>query len=242
MDLLLLADRTGILDMTHEAIARRLNVPVKIVRTEIGKLMQPDPLSRSKAEDGRRLIPLDDRGWGWQIVNFVNYHQMRDEEGRRTYRRDWMRRRRAEEKANKDKGNNGEPVNNHVNTREHSCTHVDVDVKKKNAAGKPPLRISLKARRTHPDAKAFLESWDREHQKVFGVAYARTAWDKEMIQATAILKARDLAALPPLINTFLQSNGQTAKTVGAFLSFGLNWAEQHQAKSAPEQVTGRRFQ
>jgi hypothetical protein len=71
MDLLVLADPDGGVDMTIQAISRRINVPLDRVRHGIEQLCQPDPASRSKAEEGRRLVPLDShRDWGWRIVNY----------------------------------------------------------------------------------------------------------------------------------------------------------------------------
>ena len=92
MDLLVLADQDGAIDMTLEAIAGETAVPKRIIRRAIKKLCKPDPQSRSEAEDGRRLIPLRlNRSWGWQIVNFEAYKELRDEEARRAYTREYMR-------------------------------------------------------------------------------------------------------------------------------------------------------
>lgn len=102
MDLLVLADPEGIVDMTPQAIARTTNVPLKIILSSIRKLCKPDPISRSKKESGCRLLRLDPgREWGWQIVNFKSYRNIRDENARRAYMRTYMRSRRAEEKARK---------------------------------------------------------------------------------------------------------------------------------------------
>jgi len=105
MDLLVLADPDGVVDMTQEAIARRTNVPIEQVIRYIAELQQPDPASRSKAEQGRRLIPVDEgRGWGWQIVNYHHYRKIRDEEARRSYFRDAKRKQRKRNTKNvKDK-------------------------------------------------------------------------------------------------------------------------------------------
>ena len=80
-DLLKLADRNGVVDMTQEAIARRTNVPVKIVRSALLDLCKPDPRSRNPKEHGKRLVKLDDhRDWGWQIVNYVEYRDVKDKD------------------------------------------------------------------------------------------------------------------------------------------------------------------
>lgn len=95
-DLLILADKTGCVDMTSEAIARRINVPHKKVAHAIKVLCEPEDASRSKAEDGRRLIPIDSRrNWGWIIVNYEHYRAIQDEEARRATWRDAKARQRA---------------------------------------------------------------------------------------------------------------------------------------------------
>ena len=104
-DLLKLADIEGVVDMTVEAIARRTNVPIEKVRFGIEQLMKPDPSSRSKEKDGRRLLALDSRrDWGWIIVNYQHYRAIQDEEGRRAYFRDAKRRQREKKNRRKRKG------------------------------------------------------------------------------------------------------------------------------------------
>lgn len=77
-DLLKLANEDGVVDMTRQAISRRTNVPLEIVTASISYLEAPDPGSRDKEEDGRRLVRLDDhRDWGWRIVNFLKYDSIR---------------------------------------------------------------------------------------------------------------------------------------------------------------------
>jgi hypothetical protein len=107
MDLLVLADCDGVVDMTVDAIARRTNVPKEVVAHAIKELMAPDTQSRSIEEDGRRMTPLDShRDWGWQIVNYDHYRRVHDDEARRTYFRDKKRESRA---ANR-KANPSTPV------------------------------------------------------------------------------------------------------------------------------------
>lgn len=104
MDLLVLADRDGVVDMTLDAISRRTNVPEEMVHHAIIELTRPDQASRSKEEDGRRLALLDShRDWGWQIVNYDHYRNLIDEESRRAYFRDKKREQRK--KDGKPSGN-----------------------------------------------------------------------------------------------------------------------------------------
>lgn len=72
-----LVDRHGNIDMTYEAIHAVTGWPVDLLRIGIAQLMEPDPGSRSKAEDGRRLVLLDPQGrdWGWKVVNHSSYKE-----------------------------------------------------------------------------------------------------------------------------------------------------------------------
>ncbi len=98
-DLLKLADVDGVVDMTVEAIARRTNVPIEKVRYGIEELMKPDPNSRSKEHEGRRLILVDSRrNWGWIIVNYQHYRDIQNDEMRRASWRDAKKRQRDKEK------------------------------------------------------------------------------------------------------------------------------------------------
>jgi hypothetical protein len=92
MDLLVLADRDGVVDMTHEAIARITNRPLKEIRETICILEASDPKSRSPEEGGARIRRLDNhRDWGWVIVNYDRFHQRALEEDRRTATRERVR-------------------------------------------------------------------------------------------------------------------------------------------------------
>jgi hypothetical protein len=102
MDLLILADRDGVVDITAEAIARRTNVPLKHVIHALKQLSSPDLKSRSKECEGRRIVLIDShRDWGWQIVNYEHYRNLRDESTRREYFRDAKREQRERSKAAK---------------------------------------------------------------------------------------------------------------------------------------------
>jgi hypothetical protein len=84
MDMLVLSDCNGVVDMTHEAIARRTNRPVELIRQTIITLEQPDDKSRTPDFRGARIKRLDDhRDWGWVILNYERFRQIASEEQRR---------------------------------------------------------------------------------------------------------------------------------------------------------------
>lgn len=78
-DLLKLANhKTGTVDMTRMALARRLNMPLDLLNEKLTILESPDEASRDAAMEGRRIVRLDDhRDWGWKIVNWEKYEAVR---------------------------------------------------------------------------------------------------------------------------------------------------------------------
>lgn len=78
-DFLKLCDhKTGVIDMTRQALARRLNIPMETLNVEIDKLEAPDPDSRDPEFEGRRIERLDPhRDWGWKILNWGKYEAVR---------------------------------------------------------------------------------------------------------------------------------------------------------------------
>lgn len=102
MDLIVLADAEGIVDMTLESIAGFTRVPIDDLRSAVAILEKPDRQSRTPDHEGARLIRLDEhRNWGWRIVNYVNYRGIKDETSRKDYIRNYMREYRKSPK-NKD--------------------------------------------------------------------------------------------------------------------------------------------
>jgi hypothetical protein len=103
MDLLVLADQNGVVDMTMQAVARRTNVPIEIVSRAIGVLESPDPQSRSPEFCGARLTRLDPaREWGWVINNYTKYRAIANAEAYREVSKEKVR-------AMREMTGNGDP-------------------------------------------------------------------------------------------------------------------------------------
>ena len=73
MDLLLLSDCDGNVIMTPTAIANRTRTKIEEVKWGLDELQKPDRMSLNKDHDGRRIVPLDGHGYGWQILNYKLY-------------------------------------------------------------------------------------------------------------------------------------------------------------------------
>ena len=78
-DMLKVCDMRGVVDMTRQAMARRFNVPLAELNRSIEKLEGPDEHSRDEDHEGRRIERLDaHRDWGWFILNWEKYEEIRN--------------------------------------------------------------------------------------------------------------------------------------------------------------------
>lgn len=101
--MLALAEADGHVPGAIPGMAAVARMSIEDAQSAIDRLCAPDRYSRCTEADGRRLIPVPG---GWQIINYAKYRAGRDEDERREYIREYMRRRRAKEK------NVNNPVNN----------------------------------------------------------------------------------------------------------------------------------
>ncbi|WP_447963986.1 hypothetical protein [Nitrospira sp. Ecomares 2.1] len=109
--LIILSDQHGFVDMTPESIARRTTIPLDIIQIGLEALEKPDPQSRTPDEEGRRIVRLSDsRPWGWRIVNYLHYRNMRTAEDRREYMRNYQREYRKQNKQSVNKCKSNKPM------------------------------------------------------------------------------------------------------------------------------------
>jgi hypothetical protein len=106
VSMVILADEagTGIVDIPITALARRVGMGIDQVRIALKDLLAPDPHSRSKKEDGRRIVQTsDDPDRGWEVVNWAAYKTIASEEVRRQQVREAVARHRAKGSGNQMK-------------------------------------------------------------------------------------------------------------------------------------------
>lgn len=74
--LLAMADRHGYVDRSPPAIASDIGIDVPALMACIEEFCAPDPMSRTRDCDGRRLELIDpERPWGWRIINHGKYRE-----------------------------------------------------------------------------------------------------------------------------------------------------------------------
>ena len=101
--LLALADSEGFVRGSPGWLAKRSRVNVDKVDSALKKFTSPDKFSRTPTEEGKRIEATPD---GWVILNYVFYREHNglelSKDPRRTYQREWMRKKREKEKVSTD--------------------------------------------------------------------------------------------------------------------------------------------
>ena len=98
VDLLLCSDADGNVIMTKDAIARRIRAEISEVEWGLDELLKPEADSLNPDHEGRRILPLDGHGYGWKILNFEFYRDMKNAQQLREASAERVRRHRAKKK------------------------------------------------------------------------------------------------------------------------------------------------
>ena len=79
------ARRDGTVELNPQLLAATFGCPPDEVDGALGVLTAPDPHSRSKAHDGRRLLPLGE--FLYQVPSYQRFNSMKSDDERRAYNR-----------------------------------------------------------------------------------------------------------------------------------------------------------
>lgn len=88
--MLAMADKNGMVSAAVNGIASISHVPLENTKRALEKLSSPDPYSRSKNDEGRRIREVPG---GWMLINHAAYRNKRSSEERREYQRTFARER-----------------------------------------------------------------------------------------------------------------------------------------------------
>lgn len=120
--MIILCDADGVVDMTPASISRRTGIPIDHIKTGLEILENPDPYSRTPAEDGRRIALLDEhRPWGWYIVNHAKYKTLQDKDTVREQNRLRKQKQRARHAES-------QPVTDDHTPSLHTDTDTDINI------------------------------------------------------------------------------------------------------------------
>lgn len=101
--MLAMADAKGNVYGAVPGLARRANVTLQEAEAALESFRQPDPYSRTKEADGRRIEDIDG---GWRLINHGKYGAIRGTEERREYKREWDRKNRSKAAKQGDSSDN----------------------------------------------------------------------------------------------------------------------------------------
>jgi hypothetical protein len=78
----------GVVSLNPKLLAATIGCSTEEIKDAIDFLMRPDAESATTDEDGRRLVHV--AGLDYHVVSWQKYRDMRDEEERREYQRQWI--------------------------------------------------------------------------------------------------------------------------------------------------------
>jgi len=90
-------DMNGMVDIPLPALANKARVPLEACQRAVERFLSPDPHSRTKDNEGRRIAVLE--SGGWQILNHRKYRDLLSLEHRRAYKAAKARQYRDEARA-----------------------------------------------------------------------------------------------------------------------------------------------
>lgn len=90
--MLAMADASGYVAAAVPGLAKRAGVSREAVDRALDKFRSPDPDSRSREHEGRRIVDADG---GWMLLNYAKYRAKRDADTRREQNRMAQRRSRS---------------------------------------------------------------------------------------------------------------------------------------------------
>jgi hypothetical protein len=94
--MLAMADKNGEVQASVPGLARRACVPLEATQRALEKFLAPDPHSRTKDDDGRRIEVI---GGGWSLINYQQYRRMASRDERNEKAAERMRRSRERKRA-----------------------------------------------------------------------------------------------------------------------------------------------
>jgi hypothetical protein len=138
--MLTMADEHGRVLASVPGLAHRARVPLEDARKAIASLLSPDPDSRTKDHEGRRIEEIDG---GWRLYNHAKYRELRSTEDRKVQVREAQQRRRDKLKALKDACAEASSVVMTRMTRDDESAesaHTEAEAEKEISAAAQPRR------------------------------------------------------------------------------------------------------
>jgi hypothetical protein len=136
--ILALKNRNGEVAASIPGLAHSANVSVPACRKALATLSGPDPDSRTKDHEGRRIAAIPG---GWRVLNHFKYRDAMSQAERKASKAEWQRRYRL-----RNKGERGQDSGRVLST----WTHTDTDTDTEQIPVTKPRRQRMKPRTASP--------------------------------------------------------------------------------------------
>ncbi|GAB3744913.1 hypothetical protein [Lysobacter olei] len=166
--MLAMADAQGNVYGAVPGLARRANVTLQEAEAALLAFMSPDPYSRTKDSDGRRIEEIDG---GWRLINHGKYSAVRNADERREYKRRW-------DQENRPSGHRREAVRQQSDS---SPTKTDSPTP---PTPTPSLEKQEQKLSAQPSASRF-DDWWAAYPKKVGKKPALQKWRSRGLDAVA---------------------------------------------------------
>jgi hypothetical protein len=157
--LLALADAQGQIIMSRFSLRKVLEVSFEDLDAALEIFMSPDPHSRSKQEEGRRVKIIEG---GWELVNYPEYRALNNEESRRARNAEYQRRHRnkgkkesewnVRKKSDKTDGQQMSALSAHADADADADAEADAEAKENTYPPYPPTEREEKPDLSFPDS------------------------------------------------------------------------------------------
>ena len=190
LTLLAMSDKNGEVQASVPGLANVARVSVDKCREAIGVFLSPDPDSRTKDDEGRRLEEIDG---GWFLINHPKYRDLASDDDRK--QKAAIRQKRFRDRQAKK---SNAPVTLESHQKPHTDTDTDTEKKKKDASAKrfiPPSVDDVKAyceeRGNKVDASSFIDhyaanGWMRGKSKIKDWKACVRTWETPKPNGTTV--------------------------------------------------------
>ncbi len=167
--MLAMKDKDGFVGASVDGLARRANIDEERVQEALEAFLAPDPRSRNRDNEGRRIkvVPR-----GWVVLNHDYFQVLQDHEARRAYERNRkaLQRRRGRPGHVPDSGG-------HRETQGHLSYSVDVPV----PVDVPERESTPRAARLDTESVLWFDRFWLAYDKKVGRAVAEKAWKRAKV-------------------------------------------------------------
>jgi hypothetical protein len=220
--MLAMCDRFGCIEASIPGLADRARVSLEECEKALASLQSPDPYSRSKDLDGRRITPIDG---GWQLVNYEKYRKILSEDERRAYLRQKQQEYRDRVKARVNTALTN--VNNVSDTSTPSTQALPSPSPSPSPEGSRPRRPTPRAARSATAPDQDFEKFWKSYPKRTGKAAARAAWATAKPGLATVLAALEWQTRRP----------EWTSDAGRFIPHPGTWLRQERWNDEPIRPT-----